>query len=184
MFFFNCYHAFLVCHFSRRESDIVHKARGPFAPPPPLLLEYKTPVLCIDHTVSPHCAKQIMMTTIVILCKSAGKSNNPPCFPHRDSNLQPSRPCCANHSAHTSCLPCVFTTHSPNYSGSKQLNSMWNPQCAPSVWITQCSKWSAHSTRQAYTDLTHSQEAAPAEPQEAERSRGEHVTRHHRHVAA
>lgn len=85
-------------------------------------------------TLSADTAEQIMMMTVAILCKPVGKSNNnPPCFHHRrGSNLQPdgpepSRLCCANHWAHTCCLPCVFTTHSPNYSGSKQLNNMLEP---------------------------------------------------------
>lgn len=34
--------------------------------------------------------------------------------------------CCINLWTHTSCLLCVFTTHSPNYSGTKQLNSTWS----------------------------------------------------------
>lgn len=47
-----------------------HEAQSLFSPS---LMMCKTPVFCINHTVSRHCAKQIMIIIIAILCKSVGK---------------------------------------------------------------------------------------------------------------
>lgn len=146
-----------------------------------------TPVLCIERTVSRDRAKQIMMITLCILRESVGKSNDPPPrFHHRDANLQLRGPdllvrVVQNHWAHASCLPCVFTTHSPNYSGSKQLNSMWSRSVHRPCGL----RGAPNGRRAPHAKLA---QAAPIHERVcARRAAGgggeesrEHVTRHHR----
>lgn len=151
----------------------------------------KTLVLRIDHTVSRRCAKQIMMITKANLCKSVGKSNYPPCFHHRDSNLQPDGPYLLVRVVQTTgrippACP-VFLLHT----------------ALITVGVSSLTAWGAHSVhhpcglrgapngrRSPHAKLTqtspiHKRLHPPHPPlQEAGRSRGEYVTRHHRRVAA
>lgn len=100
----------------------------------------------------------------------SGQSNKPPCCQHQYSNLQqqpPSSPCCWNHWTHTSCLLCVFTTHSPNYSGTKQLNSMRSHSVHLPCGLRDYANAPALHTPSC-TSLTHSARDCPGQPGDEE----------------
>lgn len=115
-----------------------------------------------DYSVLPlHASRQI---------------NQMPCCQHRESNLQqqpPSSLRCLNLWKHTSCLRCVFTTHSTNYSGTKQLNSMWSHSVHLPCGLRDYPNASALHTP-SYASLTHSTRDCSGHQQT--KSQGKHVT--------
>lgn len=115
-----------------------------------------------DYSVLPlHASRQI---------------NQMPCCQHQESNLQqqpPSSLSCLNLWKHTSCLLCVFTTHSTNYSGTKQLNSMWSHSVHLPCGLRDYPNASALHTP-SYGSLTHSTRDCSGHQQT--KSQGKHVT--------